>query len=315
MELAGSRDQRPVRAGGTHRRQPRPALASDAAVRAPSRLGRHRPVTATCNGSRGAKVDLSAAEDAARRAGTGTKAPGGLSVTATAGSSPTDACGSPVGSEPRTGRRCSVTIPGAYEPVVHGAGARPPRPHPHLSRAAAPHLRPARGRHRCRHRRRRQPRHRLTSSGSPPSDATTVSSPASSTTASSSPATPTSTLILPTTSSRSAATTGSTTASSTSCRRRTRCWRSSGQRSSTRTARQLAETRLGYLGGVGIRVYPRALLEPTGYRPADEDRTRNCDFSHPPQHPPANQPQPGPGRLRRPPRPPDRRLENHPASS
>ena len=31
--------------------------------------------------------------------------------------------------------------------------------------------------------------------------------------------------------------------------------------------RHLSETRLGYLGGVGIRVYPRALLEPTGWRP------------------------------------------------
>ncbi len=43
--------------------------------------------------------------------------------------------------------------------------------------------------------------------------------------------------------------------------------------------RELTETRLGYDGGVGIRVYPRALLEPTGYRPADEDRKRACDTS------------------------------------
>lgn len=43
--------------------------------------------------------------------------------------------------------------------------------------------------------------------------------------------------------------------------------------------RHLAETRLGYMGGVGVRVYPRQLLEPCGYRPADEDRLRNCDAS------------------------------------
>lgn len=43
--------------------------------------------------------------------------------------------------------------------------------------------------------------------------------------------------------------------------------------------RQLTRTRLGYTGGVGIRVYPRALLEPCGYRPADEDRKRACDTS------------------------------------
>ena len=56
--------------------------------------------------------------------------------------------------------------------------------------------------------------------------------------------------------------------------------------------RQLSETRLGYLGGVGIRVYPRALLEPTGWRPADEDRTRNCDFCILHNTRQANQPRP-----------------------
>jgi hypothetical protein len=56
--------------------------------------------------------------------------------------------------------------------------------------------------------------------------------------------------------------------------------------------RQLAETRLGYLGGVGVRVYPRQLLEPRGYRPADEDRTRNCDFSILHNTRQANQPRP-----------------------
>ncbi len=44
-------------------------------------------------------------------------------------------------------------------------------------------------------------------------------------------------------------------------------------------ATEIAETRLSYEGGVGIRVYPRALLEPTGFRPADEDRKRACDTS------------------------------------
>ena len=62
---------------------------------------------------------------------------------------------------------------------------------------------------------------------------------------------------------------------------------------------QLAETRLGYLGGVGVRVYPRQLLEPTGYRPADEDRTRNCDFSILHNTRQANQPTGRPHQLRR----------------
>jgi hypothetical protein len=43
--------------------------------------------------------------------------------------------------------------------------------------------------------------------------------------------------------------------------------------------RELSEVRLAYEGGVGIRVYPRQLLEPSGYRPADEDRKRACDTS------------------------------------
>lgn len=43
--------------------------------------------------------------------------------------------------------------------------------------------------------------------------------------------------------------------------------------------RELTRTRLAYEGGVGIRVYPRRLLEPCGYRPADEDRKRACDTS------------------------------------
>jgi len=34
-----------------------------------------------------------------------------------------------------------------------------------------------------------------------------------------------------------------------------------------------------HVGGCGIRVYPRALMEAVGYRPADEDRKRGCDTS------------------------------------
>lgn len=41
----------------------------------------------------------------------------------------------------------------------------------------------------------------------------------------------------------------------------------------------LTETRLNYEAGVGIRVYPRRLLEASDYRPADEDRERACDTS------------------------------------
>ncbi len=43
--------------------------------------------------------------------------------------------------------------------------------------------------------------------------------------------------------------------------------------------RELTPISLAYDGGVGIRIYPRRLLEPTGYRPADEDRKRGCDTS------------------------------------
>jgi hypothetical protein len=44
-------------------------------------------------------------------------------------------------------------------------------------------------------------------------------------------------------------------------------------------AQSLTETTLRYEAGVGIRVYPRALLEPSRFRPADEDRKRACDTS------------------------------------
>ena len=42
---------------------------------------------------------------------------------------------------------------------------------------------------------------------------------------------------------------------------------------------RLHPARVKYRGGVGIRIYPRALLEPLGYRPADESRERGCDTS------------------------------------
>lgn len=36
---------------------------------------------------------------------------------------------------------------------------------------------------------------------------------------------------------------------------------------------------LRYTGGSGIRIYPRQVMEPLGFRPADEDRLRACDTS------------------------------------
>lgn len=36
---------------------------------------------------------------------------------------------------------------------------------------------------------------------------------------------------------------------------------------------------LSNLGGAGIRIYPRQLMEPLGFRPADQDRARGCDTS------------------------------------
>lgn len=43
--------------------------------------------------------------------------------------------------------------------------------------------------------------------------------------------------------------------------------------------RSLSTTFLGYEGGCGIRIIPRQLVAPLGYRPADEDRPRGCDTS------------------------------------
>jgi hypothetical protein len=43
--------------------------------------------------------------------------------------------------------------------------------------------------------------------------------------------------------------------------------------------REIAATRLASVGGSGVRIYPSELLEPLGYRPADEDRRTGCDTS------------------------------------
>ncbi len=43
--------------------------------------------------------------------------------------------------------------------------------------------------------------------------------------------------------------------------------------------REIAKTFLNVTGGCGMRLYPRQLLEPLGYRPAEEDLYRGCDTS------------------------------------
>jgi hypothetical protein len=43
--------------------------------------------------------------------------------------------------------------------------------------------------------------------------------------------------------------------------------------------REICSPKIRYDGGSGIRIIPRALLEPLDYRPADEDRERGCDTS------------------------------------
>ncbi len=42
---------------------------------------------------------------------------------------------------------------------------------------------------------------------------------------------------------------------------------------------EIALSYLDYDGGCGIRIIPRELVAPLGYRPADEDRERGCDTS------------------------------------
>lgn len=42
---------------------------------------------------------------------------------------------------------------------------------------------------------------------------------------------------------------------------------------------EIVTTYLDNQGGCGIRIYPRRLLAPLGYRPGDEDRKRGCDTS------------------------------------
>lgn len=44
-------------------------------------------------------------------------------------------------------------------------------------------------------------------------------------------------------------------------------------------ATEIAETCLRWQGGSGIRIIPRALVAPLGYRPCDEDRPHGCDTS------------------------------------
>ena len=42
---------------------------------------------------------------------------------------------------------------------------------------------------------------------------------------------------------------------------------------------EITSTCVDYVGGCGIRIYPRQVVEKLGYRPADEDRVRGCDTS------------------------------------
>lgn len=43
--------------------------------------------------------------------------------------------------------------------------------------------------------------------------------------------------------------------------------------------REICSAFLDYEGGAGVRIIPRELVTPLGYRPADEDRPRGCDTS------------------------------------
>jgi hypothetical protein len=43
--------------------------------------------------------------------------------------------------------------------------------------------------------------------------------------------------------------------------------------------RELTSRHITIKGGSGIRIYPRQLMEPLGYRPADEYKHRACDTS------------------------------------
>ncbi len=44
-------------------------------------------------------------------------------------------------------------------------------------------------------------------------------------------------------------------------------------------ADEISHVFLNYEGGAGIRIIPRELVAPLAYRPADEDRKRDCDMS------------------------------------
>lgn len=43
--------------------------------------------------------------------------------------------------------------------------------------------------------------------------------------------------------------------------------------------REITSSNITYVGGCGIRAYPREIMARVGYRPADEDRVRACDTS------------------------------------
>jgi hypothetical protein len=43
--------------------------------------------------------------------------------------------------------------------------------------------------------------------------------------------------------------------------------------------KEICSPEIRYVGGAGIRIIPRQLLDRVGYRPADEDRKRGCDTS------------------------------------
>jgi hypothetical protein len=45
------------------------------------------------------------------------------------------------------------------------------------------------------------------------------------------------------------------------------------------TGTTLTARHLNYLGGSGIRIYPRKVMHRLGYRPCDDDRERGCDTS------------------------------------
>lgn len=43
--------------------------------------------------------------------------------------------------------------------------------------------------------------------------------------------------------------------------------------------REIVAKNINYPGGVGVRIFPATVMEPLGFRPADEDLSRGCDTS------------------------------------